>query len=246
MAIARALVKDAPTRCCWTSRWPISTTSCARSCATNCRASSRTGVHLRLRDDRADGGAAAWRQHGCHVVRAESLQYRPDAPKVYRAPDDLRVAQVFSDPPLNMIVVHERGRRRSHLPADLVMPLAGLGPRPIPDGPYRVGFRAHQLLSAAASPATRVCQVTVDRDEITGSETTSCISARRPSNGRCAAGACTNVTIGRAISSTLGSTRHSTCSTPHDRLVAAAKRNGEGDPTWPALTSSISRTLRRQ
>src|SRR5450432_2952539 len=66
-----------------------------------------------------------------------------DTAKVYRYPETLRVAQVFSDPPLNIVgiekkngtVVYGDGGRA---PANGLY--AGLA-----DGPYSVGFRAHQL-----------------------------------------------------------------------------------------------------
>ena len=87
---------------------------------------------------------------------------------VYRHPDSLRVAQVFSDPPLNTVeiektngsVVYAGGERA---PANGLY--AGLG-----DGSYRVGFRAHQLAVADGLHDRHVFPATVILTEITGSE----------------------------------------------------------------------------
>ncbi|MHC2436155.1 ABC transporter ATP-binding protein [Bradyrhizobium sp. USDA 4451] len=89
-------------------------------------------------------------------------------PKVYRHPDTLRVAQVFSDPPLNVIGIEKRG--------DLVIyaggeqaPATGLYAG-LPDGAYRTGFRAHQLEVGSAAAGRHKFAATVTVTEITGSE----------------------------------------------------------------------------
>src|ERR1700716_2986298 len=63
--------------------------------------------------------------------------------KVYRRPDSLRVAELFSDPPLNTVGIAQKDRAVVYggggtAPANGLY--AGLA-----DGPYSVGFRAHQL-----------------------------------------------------------------------------------------------------
>src|SRR4051795_6898892 len=66
-----------------------------------------------------------------------------DTSKVYRQPDTLRVAQVFSDPPLNIVGVQKNNGSVQYaggVQAPASGLYAGLG-----DGAYRVGFRAHQL-----------------------------------------------------------------------------------------------------
>jgi len=91
-----------------------------------------------------------------------------DTAAVYRHPDSLRVAQVFSDPPLNTVeiekangsIVYAGGERA---PANGLY--AGLG-----DGAYRVGFRAHQLEVANGIAGRHAFQATVTVTEITGSE----------------------------------------------------------------------------
>jgi glycerol transport system ATP-binding protein len=91
-----------------------------------------------------------------------------DTPSVYRRPDSIRVAELFSDPPLNTVriekkdgsVVYDGG---GSAPANGLY--AGLG-----DGPYRVGFRAHQLAIANGGAGHHVFPTTVTLTEITGSE----------------------------------------------------------------------------
>ncbi len=64
--------------------------------------------HLRLRDDGAHGGAAARRQHRDPLARDALTQFGP-TPSVYRQPHDLITAQVFSDPPLNLLTARKSG-----------------------------------------------------------------------------------------------------------------------------------------
>jgi glycerol transport system ATP-binding protein len=91
-----------------------------------------------------------------------------DTAKVYRHPASMRVAQVFSDPPLNTValektngsVVYAGGEKASASGL-----YAGLA-----DGSYRVGFRAHQLAVADGKPDRHAFPATVMLTEITGSE----------------------------------------------------------------------------
>ena len=94
-------------------------------------------------------------------------QYGPSA-AVYRRPDSLAAARVFSDPPLNELPVVRRGGalglpdgREVPLPAAL----AGL-----PQGEGRVAFRAEALGLGAASPGELGFDGHVAVTEITGSE----------------------------------------------------------------------------
>ncbi len=89
-------------------------------------------------------------------------------PQVYRRPDTVEVAEVFSDPPLNTVGIEKKngsifysGGER----ASVAGLYEGLG-----DGAYRVGFRAHQLDVAGASPGRHAFVTTVSVTEITGSE----------------------------------------------------------------------------
>src|SRR6188472_3563717 len=62
-----------------------------------------------------------------------------DTSTVYRHPDTLRVAQVFSDPPLNVVGV-EKTNGSVQYSGGVAAPAAGLYTK-LADGPYRVGFR---------------------------------------------------------------------------------------------------------
>ena len=91
-----------------------------------------------------------------------------DTASVYRQPDTMRVAQVFSDPPLNIIDIEK---------ADNAIRYAGGGQAPasglyanLADGAYRVGFRAHQLELANGLTGRHAFSAIVKVTEITGSE----------------------------------------------------------------------------
>jgi glycerol transport system ATP-binding protein len=91
-----------------------------------------------------------------------------DTPDVYRRPDSLRVAELFSDPPLNTVAIEKKNGAVAY---------AGGGGGPanglyagLRDGPYRVGFRAHQLAVAGAAAGHHVFPATVVLTEIAGSE----------------------------------------------------------------------------
>jgi glycerol transport system ATP-binding protein len=88
--------------------------------------------------------------------------------KVYRHPDTLRVAQVFSDPPLNIVGIEKKNGSVQYaggVQAPASGLYAGLG-----DGPYRVGFRAHQLEVESGIADRHAFSATVTVTEITGSE----------------------------------------------------------------------------
>jgi glycerol transport system ATP-binding protein len=91
-----------------------------------------------------------------------------DTPKVYRHPDTLRVAQVFSDPPLNVVRAEKRDGMIQYA-SGVVAPATGLYAK-LKNGEYRVGFRAHQLELANRQPGRHVFPATVTVTEITGSE----------------------------------------------------------------------------
>ncbi len=91
-----------------------------------------------------------------------------DTPNVYRRPNDIRVAELFSDPPLNTVDIEKKDGSVVYggggtAPANGLY--AGLG-----DGPYRVGFRAHQLAMANGRAGQHLFPATVALTEITGSE----------------------------------------------------------------------------
>jgi len=88
--------------------------------------------------------------------------------KVYRHPDSLRVAQVFSDPPLNVVGIEKRNGSVKYA-GGVEAPASGLY-ADLSDGPYRVGFRAHQLELANGVAGRHAFSATVTVTEITGSE----------------------------------------------------------------------------
>jgi glycerol transport system ATP-binding protein len=88
--------------------------------------------------------------------------------RVYRHPDTLRVAQVFSDPPLNLVGIEKKNGRVEYAGSGQASAsglYAGLA-----DGRYRVGFRAHQLTLASGRAGRHAFPATVTVTEITGSE----------------------------------------------------------------------------
>jgi glycerol transport system ATP-binding protein len=87
---------------------------------------------------------------------------------VYRHPDTLRVAQVFSDPPLNIVGI-EKTDGSVQYAGGVKAPATGLYAR-LGDGTYRGGFRAHQLEVAAGIAGRHAFHATVTVTEITGSE----------------------------------------------------------------------------
>src|SRR5947207_493125 len=91
-----------------------------------------------------------------------------DTSKVYRQPDTLRVAQVFSDPPLNIVGVEKKNGSVQYA-GGIEAPATGLYAK-LGDGPYRVGFRAHQLEVASGVAGRHAFSATVTVTEITGSE----------------------------------------------------------------------------
>src|SRR5437764_1679965 len=88
--------------------------------------------------------------------------------KVYRHPNTLRVAQVFSDPPLNVVGIEKRNGSVQYA-GGVEAPASGLYAG-LTDGRYRVGFRAHQLELANGVAGRHAFAATVTVTEITGSE----------------------------------------------------------------------------
>ncbi|HET6468015.1 MAG TPA: ABC transporter ATP-binding protein [Geminicoccaceae bacterium] len=102
------------------------------------------------------------------VDQGSVLQQGPTL-EVYHRPASTRVAEIFSDPPMNMI----EGRvsdGRALLGPDVALPLtAHLAD--LPEGRYRFGVRANHLFMAQRSPAGIAITGEVELAEISGSET---------------------------------------------------------------------------
>ncbi|MGY2051038.1 ABC transporter ATP-binding protein [Methylobacterium sp. JK268] len=94
-------------------------------------------------------------------------QFGP-TPDVYRRPDDLATARVFSDPPLNTLGATKAGGR-------VALATGGQGRAAgvlatVPDGTYTLGIRAHHLSLDPIGPDAITLPATVEVAEITGSE----------------------------------------------------------------------------
>ena len=91
-----------------------------------------------------------------------------DTSGVYRKPETLRVAQVFSDPPLNIVGIEKKNNAIRYA-GGAEAPATGLYAG-LQDGAYRVGFRAHQLELANGIAGRHAFSAVVKVTEITGSE----------------------------------------------------------------------------
>ena len=89
-------------------------------------------------------------------------------PEVYRRPDTVRVAEVFSDPPLNTVGIEKKNDSIQYEGGESA-PATGLFAG-LQDGHYNVGFRAHQLEVASAALGRHAFPAKVSVTEITGSE----------------------------------------------------------------------------
>lgn len=91
-----------------------------------------------------------------------------ETPDVYRRPQTVRVAEVFSDPPLNTVAIEKKNGSVVYAGGERAS-AAGLYER-LDDGAYKVGFRAHQLAVGGAGAGRHAFATTVSVTEITGSE----------------------------------------------------------------------------
>jgi glycerol transport system ATP-binding protein len=101
------------------------------------------------------------------LFKGRISQFGPTA-QVYRRPDDLVTACVFSDPPLNTMSAIKGGPTMT-LDTGLVMPASG-AVAAMPDGQYTVGFRAHWLTLKPSAADAMAIPAVVSVAEITGSE----------------------------------------------------------------------------
>ncbi len=110
---------------------------------------------------------------GVAVMHAGRVLQRGPTLAVYNNTAHVRVGEIFSDPPMNLLpadVVIERGVAVARPSADVALPLEHVN-RPVAPGRYRLGIRA-QHLSHRPGPAPRVpIDATVELCEINGSET---------------------------------------------------------------------------
>ena len=96
----------------------------------------------------------------------ELLQYGPTA-QVFHAPQSLRVARAFSDPPMNLVAVEiDAGGRQLTLPDGTQLALH----QPLPSGAAVLGVRANAL-ALQARPGDVALRGMVHLAEISGSDT---------------------------------------------------------------------------
>ncbi len=89
-------------------------------------------------------------------------------PIVYRHPDNIEAARVFSDPPLNELALRKVGPLVT-LENGRNLPAVGVLAR-MPDGAYRLGFRAEAVAIGDARPSSLSFPGGVAVTEISGSE----------------------------------------------------------------------------
>jgi glycerol transport system ATP-binding protein len=89
--------------------------------------------------------------------------------EVYRRPNSLETARIFSDPPINTLAVEKAGGMLSSATGLLRFAATGALSR-LPDGAYVVGFRPDHLYLAKPGPDAVAVSATVAIAEITGSE----------------------------------------------------------------------------
>jgi glycerol transport system ATP-binding protein len=105
--------------------------------------------------------------HTALLHEGRIVQYGPTS-EIYRRPQSLLAAQVFSDPPINIADVTKRGGRIV-MPGGLEWDVAGRLAA-VPDGPYTIGIRPHHIEPHAANGQAVPIQGRVLVTEISGSE----------------------------------------------------------------------------
>jgi len=102
------------------------------------------------------------------LARGRVTQFGPTL-EVYRKPNSLETAQIFSDPPINTLKVEKRNAMLSSSAGHLKLPASRLFAG-LPDGPYTIGFRPNHLFLTRSGPDAVPVTGIVAITEITGSE----------------------------------------------------------------------------
>jgi glycerol transport system ATP-binding protein len=89
--------------------------------------------------------------------------------EVYRRPNSLLTARIFSDPPINMMSVVKSGGMLRAPQDQLTLPATGLFAG-LADGPYTIAFRPNHLYMLRPGPDAVAVTGRVAMTEITGSE----------------------------------------------------------------------------
>ena len=102
------------------------------------------------------------------LARGRVTQFGPTL-EVYRRPNSLETARIFSDPPINTLKVEKRDVMLSSAAGQLKLP--ALGPLAVlSDGLYTIGFRPNHLFLTRPNRDAVAVTGTVAITEITGSE----------------------------------------------------------------------------
>jgi glycerol transport system ATP-binding protein len=95
-------------------------------------------------------------------------QFGPTA-EIYRKPNSLISAQVFSDPPINIARVTKKGGKLQLSHGNVSWPVAA-GAAKLPDGDYSIGLQPHYVLPQKSSETSGALSGRVLVTEISGSE----------------------------------------------------------------------------
>ncbi len=105
--------------------------------------------------------------HTATLYQGRVTQFGP-TPQVYRHPENLVTARVFSDPPLNTLTIRKANGGAALSTGGQVRAIEALAN--VPDGEYTVGFRAHHLSLEPSGTEEIAIPAQVSVAEITGSE----------------------------------------------------------------------------
>jgi len=101
------------------------------------------------------------------LYQGRVTQFGP-TPQVYRQPQNLVTARVFSDPPLNTLTIRKAGGAATLSTGGQLRAIEALAS--VPDGDYTIGFRAHHLRLEPSGADEIAVPAEVSVAEITGSE----------------------------------------------------------------------------
>lgn len=110
---------------------------------------------------------------GGHTVVLDAgrvLQFGPTL-ATYSAPNSVRVAAIFNDPPMNLMPAKVLDREQVRLNDGTVLPLPGRALPLATGADCQIGVRCHHLRPVAASNGAVVLDCVVDLAELSGSET---------------------------------------------------------------------------
>jgi len=95
-------------------------------------------------------------------------QFGPTA-EIYRKPNSLVSARVFSDPPINIAKVTKKGKKLQLSHGGVAWPVANSAAK-LPDGDYSIGLQPHYVLPQKSSESSGALSGRVLVTEISGSE----------------------------------------------------------------------------